>query len=376
MVNASRLIIPLFMLALALTACQPQTSEPANTESLGFLQAAEQDAAYAQARPGVPLVFPRDHGAHDDYRLEWWYLTANLERASGERLGLQWTLFRSALSPEPESQSLSDNSQWLSRQVYMLHVAISMAEEHVAHEAFSRAGMGLAGVETEPFRAWLESSSLVSATDQLLPMTLEASVDDYQVNLTISGQGQPVLQGERGFSRKHPEQLTGSFYYSLPHLEITGELITPSGSESVTGQAWLDREWSSGMLADDQQGWDWLSLHLDSGEAVMLYRLRNKYDAADDYLAGYWINADSQVEPLKPADIQWTALANYPVAGRALPLDWRLEIPSREVSITVKPLNRQSWMDLSFPYWEGPVYGSGTHDVKGYLELTGYPESG
>ena len=41
------------------------------------------------------LKFPRDHNAHKEFKIEWWYITANLKNENGDSFGIQWTLFRS-----------------------------------------------------------------------------------------------------------------------------------------------------------------------------------------------------------------------------------------------------------------------------------------
>jgi predicted secreted hydrolase len=50
--------------------------------------------AYAPVTPRRPLVFPRDHGAHPDFRTEWWYVTGALDSPQAD-IGFQLTFFRS-----------------------------------------------------------------------------------------------------------------------------------------------------------------------------------------------------------------------------------------------------------------------------------------
>jgi len=95
---------------------------------------------YAQVKPGVKLEFPRDHGAHPDYRIEWWYLTANLVDDDGRHWGMQWTLFRQALAPGPAAGG------WASNQMWMAHAAITTPEGHFHEQRFARGGIGQAGV--------------------------------------------------------------------------------------------------------------------------------------------------------------------------------------------------------------------------------------
>ena len=138
----------------------------------------------------------------------------------------------------------------------------------------------------------------------------------------------------------------------------------------VTGQAWMDREWSSQPLASGQTGWDWFSLHLAGGEKVMLFRLRS--EKAPGFAAGTWIDADGTASSLAGEDIVLTPLSDSKVAGRTLPTAWKVAIKGRGLEIVTTPLNAGSWMATNLPYWEGPISFAGSHSGEGYLEMTGY----
>ncbi len=72
-------------LTLWLSACGDSGSTPPG-ETAGFAGLGQTADEFAQARPGMTLSFPADHAAHPDYRIEWWYLTANLEAEHAEPL--------------------------------------------------------------------------------------------------------------------------------------------------------------------------------------------------------------------------------------------------------------------------------------------------
>jgi len=132
----------------------------------------------------------------------------------------------------------------------------------------------------------------------------------------------------------------------------------------------MDREWSSQPLASDQTGWDWFSLHLNAGEKLMLYRLRQK-DGHND-LYGNWIEPDGRSVEIASPDNSVTPTILTEVEGRKVPTGWRIVIPARGLRIESTPLNARSWMGTSFPYWEGPIRFAGSHTGVGYLEMTGY----
>ena len=149
-----------------------------------------------------------------------------------------------------------------------------------------------------------------------------------------------------------------------------GRIALDDKPVEVAGQAWMDREWSSQPLAPGQSGWDWLSLHLKTGEKLMLYRIRQT--DGNNYSTGNWISPDSTSEPIAPSGIKMIPGTFTEVGTRRLPTAWRIEIPAHRLAIDCTALNPQSWMTTTLPYWEGPVSFTGSHTGVGYLEMTGY----
>ncbi|MCM2293187.1 iron ABC transporter permease [Allorhizobium sp. BGMRC 0089] len=319
---------------------------------------------FALPRPGVALRFPGDHGAHPDYRIEWWYVTANLKGSDGKDYGAQWTLFRSALAP-------GEKSGWMSPQIWMGHAALTSQSHHLVAETLARGGIGEAGVTVNPFSAWINDWSMSGKADEkgvLSGLTLKAKGKGFSYDLALDVDGPLVEQGDHGYSIKSASG-QASYYYSEPFLTVKGTIQLPSGPVAVTGKAWLDHEWSSQPLATDQKGWDWFSLHFADGGKLMGFRLRG---ASGDFTSATWISADGKAEALGNGALRLTVLERGRVAGRDIPLRWRLDLPEKHFSVETTPLNSQSWMAVSVPYWEGPIRFSGTTSGVGYLEMTGY----
>ncbi|RWJ06613.1 MAG: FtsX-like permease family protein [Mesorhizobium sp.] len=185
----------------------------------------------------------------------------------------------------------------------------------------------------------------------------------------MHAEGPLVFHGAGGYSVKSAKG-QASYYYSQPFFSVEGKISLPEGEIPVRGTAWLDREWSSQPLADDQNGWDWFSLSFDTGEKLMGFRLRDA--AGSGFTSATWIAADGAVTPYGDGKLVATPLETSWVEGREIPTRWRLVLPDRALDVTVGALNSQAWMGLSIPYWEGPVRVAGTHPGKGYLEMTGY----
>lgn len=313
------------------------------------------------ATPQRPAIFnfPADHGPHNDYRIEWWYLTANLTDEDGTPYGLQWTLFRTALSTE-------DGAGWSSPQLWMGHAAVTTPDTHFVSERLARGGIGQAGVTAAPFDAWIDDWQLSGPDFDTLTMT--ASGADFAYDMVLTAQGPLTFHGDDGYSVKSA-QGQASYYYSQPFYEIEGTLTLPDGDVAVTGNAWLDREWSSQPLSDNQTGWDWFSLSLDTGK-LMGFRLRQ--NDGTYYTSATWITPDGQTTPYPDGAFTAEPTVTTDVQGRDVPTAWTIRLDAQGVDVDVIAVNPQSWMDTSIPYWEGPITVTGSHSGVGYLEMTGY----
>jgi predicted secreted hydrolase len=354
-------------LLIALLVLHPMTATAQGFAGLGTTA-----EGFAVPQPDPSFSFPRDHGAHPDFRIEWWYVTANLTAADGTAYGVQWTLFRSALAPPGIKSNASATTAWSDPQIWMGHAALTTPDRHFVAERLSRGGIGQAGVTASPFDAWIDDWRMQAATgrggDAVSSVTLKAAGKDFGYALDLDATGPLVLQGQRGYSVKSAAG-QASYYYSQPFYTVRGTLSLPGGEVAVTGQAWLDREWSSQPLAADQTGWDWFSLHFASGEKLMGFRLR---DTGAGFTSATWISADGTPTPLPPGALSVTPGATATVAGRSVPVGWHLVLPSRNLDITTQAVNSQAWMATRTPYWEGPITVRGSHAGRGYLEMTGY----
>ena len=330
---------------------------PLMVSAQGFAGMGSDPEGFADPVPGRTLTFPADHGAHPDYRIEWWYLTANLQSADGTDYGLQWTLFRSAFRP---GAAVDDAAQ-----IWMGHAAVTTPQSHHAAERFALGGTGQAGVQAVPFAAWIDEWELSGADFDT--MSVRASAPDFAYDMALTAEGPIVFHGDNGFSVKS-QTGQASYYYSQPFYAIEGTLTLPDGDVAVSGDAWLDREWSSQPLAADQDGWDWFSLVFESGARLMGFRLRGNVD----FTAASWIAPDGTLTAYENGALSVEPLGKTQVAGREIPVDWRLRLPDRGLDIRASALQPDAWMDVSLPYWEGPVRVEGSHSGRGYLEMTGY----
>lgn len=350
---------------------EPIQATVAVREALG-----EERAGFARALAPRPLSFPADHGPHPEFRTEWWYYTGNLAAPGGRHVGFQLTFFRVALSPDAEPRA----SAWATRQLYVAHFAVTDTAGGRFHAASrtSRAALGLAGAQAAPFRVWVESWS---AEGEGRTTRLRASEGDVAIDLTVAPAKPVVLQGDQGLSRKGPEPGNASLYYSFTRMPARGTVHLGGETLAVSGEAWMDREWSTSALGADIEGWDWFAVQLDDGRELMVYLLRHRDGMIDPFSAGTLVAADGTARQLATADVGIETLAHWtsPHSGVRYPARWRLSVPSVELRLEIEPRLADQELRVGTRYWEGAVAVTGSSSGRpiaglGYVELVGYGE--
>jgi predicted secreted hydrolase len=336
---------------------------------------------YARAIEPRSFAFPDDHGPHPGYRTEWWYYTGNAATAAGRRFGFQLTFFRLAQAAEAPPRA----SAWGASDVYMAHFAVTDVAQGRFHPAvrFARGALGLAGATAQPFRVWTDDWSVEGEGAAAFPMRLRAAAGKVDLDMLLV-EGKPVvLHGERGLSRKSSEEGNASYYYSFTRMPIRGTIGVGAERFTVTGSAWMDREWSTSALGPDQVGWDWFALQLSDGRDLMIYRLRRRDGSIDPFSAGTIVGADGGARQLYAAEVIVEPIAWWtsPRGGTRYPAGWRLRIPREALALEVIPLVADQEIAEPVRYWEGAVRvqgkaGSRAVEGQGYVELVGYADSG
>jgi len=325
------------------------------------------------------LAFPRDHGAHPDYRTEWWYVTGLVD-ADGGRYGFQITFFRQGLDPgDPQPGT----SQLRARQIVAAHLAITDISNGRFHHAerLRRADDALAGFSVADLEVWLDDWRLVRDGDGTVSARAQDTVTGIGLDLELRPQRELVLHGDRGFSRKGPETGNASVYVSWTRLAVSGELEVGGSRLAVSGAAWFDHEWGTSQLGAGVVGWDWFSLRLDDGRDLMVYRLRRGDGTPDPFSSGSLVAAGGDAVKLSADDavIEPTGFWTSENSGGTYPSGWRLQIPRHAIDLELRPLIPDAEVDGSrtagVVYWEGPVAAAGSAMGEGYVELTGYAGS-
>jgi predicted secreted hydrolase len=311
--------------------------------------------AFRIAVPGYHWHFPQDDSAHPGFSTEWWYFTGNLHTAVGARYGFELTFFR--VSPAPATP--------LDRQLFFTHFTLTDTAGHrfLLHTRARRGNWQQAGVKTTPtgFQLWNENWQ--ADFDASGPRHLHAAWADMQLDLALIP-GPRMLNGDHGFSAKGPAAGQASYYYSYPHIAVQGTVL----QHPVTGEAWMDHEFATNQLAPNQQGWDWMGLHLPQGD-LMLFNLRLADGARDPHSAGTWRPLHGPQVALTAQEFTLTPLRSW----RGYPVAWCVAIPRLGLKFDLQPwLDGQEVRDpaIGVNYWEGAV--SVSTGGEGYLELTGY----
>ncbi|MDX1687908.1 MAG: lipocalin-like domain-containing protein [Candidatus Promineifilaceae bacterium] len=341
-------------------------------------------AGFARATEPGAIRFPRDLGPHEAYQTEWWYYTGNLETEDGRAFGYQLTFFRRAL--EPPTTGAGDNgaaeSDWRTNQVYLAHFTVSDVanDDFYERERFARGAAGLAGAQADPYRVWLEDWSV----EEVAPgrVHLVAETDEVALDLNLQRTLPPILHGEEGLSQKGSEPGNASYYYSIVQQETAGVVTVGGRDYDVSGRSWKDHEYSTSALEAGAVGWDWFSLQLDNGAALMFFQIRREDGSLQPQSSGTFVFPDGGTEHVELAEWEvevterWTSPAN----GATYPAGWIIRLPSLDLVLEGEPLMADQELNVSTVYWEGTVQFSGTWrgepvQATGYIEMTGYYET-
>ena len=327
---------------------------------------------FALPQPGRRFVFPRDHGSHPEFKIEWWYVTGHLAAEDGRRFGYQVTFFRRA----------ADRPGGV--QIYLAHMALLDVKtgRFLHQERLNREG-------------WDAGASATTLDVRCGPWSLRLTQPDVlQLAGSVRGEAlfefelrpvQPlVVFGKDGVSRKGAEAGAASHYLTFPRLATRGTLTLAGEKLRVQGESWMDHEMSSSQLGAGQVGWDWACLQLRDGRSVMVYRMRRADGTADPFSTLAWVQPDGTVRHAGAGDFTLTPLAKWrsPQSGAEYPSGMELgaldPATGQRVRWRIVPLARDQELTgriTGLAYWEGAcrvLDEQGAEIGSAFLELTGY----
>jgi predicted secreted hydrolase len=317
------------------------------------------------------FTFPKDHGAHNNFNSEWWYYSGNLSAQNGRRFGYELAIFRAG----------TFNSH---AQKYMAHFALTdVADKNFYYKENLSLSPGInSGADANPLKVWLGNwivTGNFADNNFLKPdFHIQASTNDYSIDLNLKSQKPLVLQGEKGISRKGHAKNDYSYYYSLTRLSSTGKVHVKGTDYNVSGLSWMDHEWSNSDLGRNENGWDWFSIQLNNNTEIMFYQLRNKDGGSSNYSEGTFIYENGTTRRLNPKEVKIEPVAYWESKIHVkYPSGWKFSIPDRGIYLTLTPYIKNQELEVLVNYWEGAVSIKGKYMNKeisgnGYVELTGY----
>jgi predicted secreted hydrolase len=332
-------------------------------------------AQFVPALPGYAFDFPRDHGAHDEYKTEWWYYTGHLTRDDGRRYGFELTFFRVGVMPP----AVPAQSRWDLRNLALAHFAVTDIDGKAfrPYEKFNRASPFTAGAAAGILGVFNESWSAKTLPDGAWRITANAGND--ALDLVLRTRKAPAMHGENGISVKAAGSGFASHYYSMTRLDAAGSI----DGKRCRGLVWMDHEFGSSALRESQQGWDWFCVQFDNDTELMLYQIRRRDGTPDTTSSGSLITADGTVIHIRRDQMQITPAGSWksPKSGATYPMGWRVAVPAFGIDVHLQPLLRDQELitrgSTGVTYWEGAVSVSGRFDAvsvggDGYVEMTGY----
>jgi predicted secreted hydrolase len=396
--TSSTIILLLLIANFILAGCDLQAkpmdlSASVVTTALDNQAAGQDTAGFQRAMEPGPLTFPQDFGPHPNYQTEWWYYTGNLDDQDGRHFGYQLTFFRRALLPADKIPARA--SDWATSQVYMVHFALTdvNGQRYQAVEGLSRGAAGLAGAQSDPYQVWLQDWQVTAAGPDSYKLQAQATGTDglpFALDLALLDLKGPILQGDQGFSKKGPESGQASFYFSQTRLKTSGSVQVGDHGYNVLGYSWMDHEYSTSALSEDQIGWDWFAIQFepiqseqaDQMNELMVFQIRRADGSTDPFSSGTLIDPQGNTRSLQKDQFQIEVLGSWqsPHSGAIYPAGWSVHVPEANLNLTITPYLADQELNVSYAYWEGAVKINGSFagipvTGSGYVELTGYSGS-
>ena len=348
-------------------------------------QASTTPDGFALPEPGHVFTFPRDYGSHDNFKLEWWYITGHLFRPDGGRYGFQATFFRSAVALPAALPDDTNPPDFGNDTIYLAHMALTDVSggKFVHQQRLNRRGWDAMAATDHLYvrngNWWLRMTNTNRIT-----MVLHGSVrGQAELRLELMPLKPLVVFGKNSVSQKAADPSAASYYLTFPRLEVMGQVVDSNVTNEVKGQAWMDHEISSSQLGANQAGWDWCCLQFTNNREIMAYRMRRQDGSQDDYSTLAWVNESGKVTQFASSSFHLETVHAWrsPQTGAVYPVEMRLvtvdEVTGRSVTFLLEPLVEDQELsgEGKLAYWEGACRvrdEEGGEIGSAYLELTGY----
>lgn len=315
-----------------------------------------------------PIKFPEDELAHKN-TIEWWYFNGHLEDKNHNKYSFMNCLFKA----DPKKIEIRFLNKIPLKAIYFSHSILSDIKNKnfypnvdyvsiVSKDSFSKPLLFINYTKPVVLTGYI--NSVIEETDKF-----KYRVKTENMDLELTSVKKPLLEGGSGYVDLHSKK---TYYYSLTNLKTEGVIRIKNKLIQVKGKSWMDHQWANVTYPDK---WNWFSIQLDNDTEIVCF----EYDDGKDktYLASISHPNDKQEHTnevrFTPIGMEWTS----PKTKTKYPLSWRIEIPSKNIDLEVKPLiENQEMIFGTIRYWEGPLTVSGKFNNKkvkgvGFLELVG-----
>ncbi len=299
----------------------------------------------AAALPHVRL--PRDHYAHAEAGVEWWYVTADVRGSDGHRYSVFVTLFKRGGLVMPVSQ------------VVNLDTGALVGRSEIVFPAL----VGTSSVDVRTPVTTLRFDRRANT------WSFGASSLSYRVTAKVTPSKPYVLHG--GGTGIVGVGKIESGYYSATRASVEGSFSTALGSVTFHGAAWFDHQWVEHVASLSLPKWDWFACQFDDGTDLMAYKILAGAGSSAQR-GGTFVRRDGSATAV--TDPRLTAGARaLSAARRRWPLDWRIEVPSQHLDVQARALVRDELVQgfLHPTFWEGVATASGTKKGICFVEETG-----
>lgn len=343
------------------------------------------DEGFRVPQPGREFTFPRDHGSHPDYKIEWWYLTGHLFGENDGRFGFQATFFRVG-ARAPGDAPAFPSTAFGDGELHMAHMAVvDEAGDRFFHEERLHRGGFEAHASTETLDVRNGNWTLRMLDPDTETMRLRFTVrGGVRVDLVLVPEKPLTVFGEDGTSRKGAAPAARSHYLTFTRIAAQGSLEIGGEKHAVSGVAWMDHEIASEQLSPDLEGWDWTAIHLFDGREIKAYILRRPDGTPDPYSAWMWIDGDNNVTHLDAESFRWERKRFWtsPQTGASYPVEVTLTAPDpvtgTSTALRLVPIRDAQEITGELggtTYWEGAMRvldAEGNTIGHAYMELVGY----
>ncbi|MEZ6093207.1 MAG: lipocalin family protein [Pirellulaceae bacterium] len=310
---------------------------------------------------------------------EWWYYSGHLSGERGQRFGFEVVFF--SRRPKVEKILGVVPLRWISKRFAFAHFAISNTSDGSFAYSHRRTVWWGSHANASKFSVGLGKWSVEHNGDS---HQLNVAMPDCSLELQLSPSKAAVLHGQAGHYLRNMNQQ--AFHLSYSRMKASGTLTQNGIQQTVSGNAWMDREFGVCNFDRDLLGWDWFAIQLDDNRELMLYRVFDENGNFNGHQILELIDTNGKVKEFKAADFKLQVLDSWTSnkTKTQYPNRWRLTIPELDISLSVKPMLPHQELDTrgstSIIYWEGDCEVTGSESGKAisgnaFVELVGYNRS-